>query len=44
MAQKSYGLKVAQMAGVPASIVLKAEKLLSQMQKKELTATASPKL
>ncbi|MEM0952216.1 MAG: DNA mismatch repair protein MutS [Cyanobacteria bacterium P01_H01_bin.74] len=37
-AQKSYGLKVAQMAGVPASIVLKAEKLLSQMQKKELTA------
>jgi DNA mismatch repair protein MutS len=35
-AQKSYGLQVAKMAGIPGEIIHKAESLLSQMQKKEL--------
>lgn len=37
-AQKSYGIQVARMAGIPASVIQKAEALLSQMQKKELAA------
>jgi DNA mismatch repair protein MutS len=35
-AQKSYGIQVAKMAGIPGEIIHKAESLLSQMQKKEL--------
>jgi DNA mismatch repair protein MutS len=35
-AQKSYGIQVAKMAGIPASVIQKAETLLTQMQKKEL--------
>lgn len=37
-AQKSYGIQVAKMAGIPNEIIHKAESLLSQMQKKELAA------
>ncbi len=35
-AQKSYGIQVAKMAGIPGEVIHKAEALLSQMQKKEL--------
>lgn len=35
-AQKSYGIQVARMAGLPAEVIQKAESVLSQMQKKEL--------
>lgn len=35
-AQKSYGIQVAKMAGIPVSVIQKAEALLNQMQKKEL--------
>ena len=35
-AQKSYGIQVARMAGIPAEVIQKAEGILSQMQKKEL--------
>lgn len=35
-AQKSYGIQVARMAGIPGEIISKAEGLLSHMQKKEL--------
>ncbi len=37
-AQKSYGLQVARMAGIPPEVIAKAETLLSRMQKKELAA------
>ncbi len=42
-AQKSYGIQVARMAGIPKEVITKAEGLLSQMQKKEL-ATVEPKI
>jgi DNA mismatch repair protein MutS len=35
-AQKSYGIQVAKMAGVPQDVITKASSLLSAMQKKEL--------
>ena len=35
-AQKSYGIQVARMAGLPPEVIQKAESVLSQMQKKEL--------
>lgn len=35
-AQKSYGIQVARMAGLPSSVIVKAERLLNGMQKKEL--------
>jgi DNA mismatch repair protein MutS len=35
-AQKSYGIQVARMAGIPSEVIQKAESILSQMQKKEL--------
>jgi DNA mismatch repair protein MutS len=35
-AQKSYGIQVAKMAGIPGEVIQKAEALLTQMQKKEL--------
>jgi DNA mismatch repair protein MutS len=35
-AQKSYGIQVARMAGIPSDVIVKAEGLLNQMQKKEL--------
>lgn len=35
-AQKSYGIQVAKMAGIPASVISKAEAMMSQMQRKEL--------
>lgn len=35
-AQKSYGIQVAKMAGIPTEVIQKAEVLLNQMQKKEL--------
>ncbi len=37
-AQKSYGIQVAKMAGIPGEIIQKAEALLSRMQKKELAS------
>lgn len=37
-AQKSYGIQVAKMAGLPTEIIHKAEAILSQMQRKELAA------
>jgi DNA mismatch repair protein MutS len=40
-AQKSYGIQVAKMAGIPASVIQRAESLLSQMQKKELAVVES---
>lgn len=40
-AQKSYGIQVAKMAGIPGEVIHKAEALLSQMQKKELAAVQS---
>lgn len=36
-AQKSYGIQVAKMAGLPANVISKAEKLLSAMHEKEYT-------
>jgi DNA mismatch repair protein MutS len=36
-AQKSYGIQVAKMAGLPKSVIQQAEKLMSRMQEKELT-------
>ncbi len=36
-AQKSYGIQVAKMAGLPAPVIAKAEKLMVRMQEKELT-------
>jgi len=36
-AQKSYGIQVARMAGLPGEVVTKANRLLVDMQKKELT-------
>ena len=36
-AQKSYGIQVARMAGVPQGVIKKAEALLSRMHEKELT-------
>jgi DNA mismatch repair protein MutS len=35
-AQKSYGIQVARMAGIPPEVVQKAENILNQLQKKEL--------
>lgn len=35
-AQKSYGIQVARMAGLPMEVIQKAESVLNQMQKKEL--------
>lgn len=35
-AQKSYGIQVAKMAGVPTDVITKAETLLNRMQRKEL--------
>ncbi len=35
-AQKSYGIQVAKMAGIPNEVIHKAEALLSRMQRKEL--------
>lgn len=40
-AQKSYGIQVAKMAGIPADVITKAESLLSQMQRKELATIES---
>ncbi|WP_303672977.1 DNA mismatch repair protein MutS [Vampirovibrio chlorellavorus] len=40
-AQKSYGIQVAKMAGLPAEIIHKAEAILSQMQRKELAAVSA---
>lgn len=37
-AQKSYGIQVARMAGIPVEVIQKAEGLLSRMQKKELAS------
>jgi DNA mismatch repair protein MutS len=36
-AQKSYGIQVAKMAGIPVSVIHKAEAMMNQMQKRELT-------
>lgn len=35
-AQKSYGIQVARMAGIPRDVVLRAENLLNALQKKEM--------
>jgi DNA mismatch repair protein MutS len=37
-AQKSYGIQVAKMAGVPQDVITKAEMLLTRMQRKELAS------
>ncbi len=36
-AQKSYGIQVAKMAGLPAKVIAKAERLMNRMQEKEFT-------
>lgn len=36
-AQKSYGVQVAKMAGLPKSVVQKAEKILAKMQEKDIS-------
>jgi len=36
-AQKSYGIQVAKMAGIPTEVIVKATSMLNQMQKKEFT-------
>ncbi len=36
-AQKSYGIQVAKMAGLPSKVIQKAERLMSRMQEKEFT-------
>lgn len=36
-AQKSYGIQVAKMSGMPASVVQQAEKLLNKLQEKDMT-------
>lgn len=40
-AQKSYGIQVAKMAGIPNEVVVKATGILNQFQKKEKTALAN---
>lgn len=42
-AQKSYGIQVARMAGLPKEVILKAETLLNSMQKKEHTVVETPR-
>ncbi len=37
-AQKSYGIQVAKMAGLPQRVIQKAERLMNKMQEKEFTA------
>lgn len=36
-AQKSYGIQVAKMAGLPPQVIQKSERLMSRMQEKEIT-------
>src|SRR5690606_35895222 len=38
-AQKSYGIQVARMAGLPKEVITKAEALLSTLQKKDVSIT-----
>jgi DNA mismatch repair protein MutS len=40
-AQKSYGIQVAKMAGLPSDVIIKASSLLSQMQKKALASVSA---
>ena len=38
-AQKSYGIQVAKMSGMPLQVIHQAEKLLNKLQEKDLTVS-----
>lgn len=42
-AQKSYGIQVAKMAGLPKEVIQKADKILSNFQKRDLTVSSKAK-
>jgi DNA mismatch repair protein MutS len=43
-ASQSYGIQVADLAGVPASIIARAKTILANLEKNELTASGEPSL
>jgi len=43
-ASQSYGIQVAGLAGVPASIIARAKEILANLEKNELTASGEPAL
>lgn len=43
-ADKSYGIQVARLAGVPDSVLVRAKEVLSNLEKEELNETGRPKL
>jgi DNA mismatch repair protein MutS len=43
-ADKSYGIQVARLAGLPAPIIARAKEILSNLEQHELTADGKPAL
>jgi len=41
---KSYGIQVARLAGLPKEVIARAKEVLNNLEEAELSATASPKL
>ncbi|NCO83551.1 MAG: DNA mismatch repair protein MutS [Nitrospirae bacterium] len=42
-ADKSYGIQVAQLAGLPSEVILRAKEVLTNLEKEELNETGEPK-
>ena len=42
-ADKSYGIQVARLAGIPESIIIRSKEVLANLEKEELDETGSPK-
>jgi len=42
-ADKSYGIEVARLAGMPRDVLLRATKILERLQKKEIDLTGRPR-
>ena len=43
-ADKSYGIQVARLAGLPASVIARAKEILANLEEAELNAEGRPKL